>query len=629
VQEVLGVRPPWWRAWLGVLRRLLGLEPRLRSSTRPHRWRAWAWIGLAAAAVAVLGVIGFTRYQESVGSVDPMASRIYATLQLFVLGGGTVSGPVPWQLEVARFAGPVVAGYTVLQTLAVLFRERLDAFRLQFAEGHVLVAGLGHKGRLVARGLLDAGRAVVVIEADATNPELHAMRELGAGVVVGDARAAGVLRRAAVDAAAELVVLCGADVVNAEVVATARQVAAGRHFGTLHCVAHLVDPEMCRLLIGQELERYGQARIRVDFVNSHAIGARALLAAHPPFAADDRAGSRVAIIGDGPAAQRVVVEIARTCATDTATGTAANAPRLPVTVWDSDPAVLPALGERHPEIARFLDLQRAQGPEAAVAASGPEIVYVCPDDDGAAIATTLRLRSQLTGRPTRIVTVLAHRAGLALLLDGAPQPPGGPSVTTFGLLDEACRPDLLLAGTTELLARALHQSYLDATRPEEGAEGLAAPRTPAERRPWADLPEQLRESNRDQAAHVAVKLAAIGEVIGPLEDWDLALLPFSAEEVETMARMEHDRWMEERRRAGWRSGPRDAERRTSPFLVAWEELTEEIRERDRLFIRGLPRLLASAGLQAIRRDPAAGRDPVAVLGAGRLAHTQGDGGGSG
>jgi TrkA-N domain/RyR domain len=605
---VLRVRPGWWRGLRGAVRRLLGRDPRSRTRNTTQKWRTWAWVGLASAAVFALGVIGFTHYQESRGVLDPIASRIYAALRLFALGGGSVAGPVPWELELARFAGPAVAAYAVLQALAALFREQIDAVRLQLTSGQLIVAGLGHKGRLVAQALLEAGRIVVVIEADARNTALRAIRESGALVVVGDARSPDVLRRAGLDRAAQLVVLCGADVVNAEIIAAARELAAGRRSGSLHCVAHLVDAELCLLFTGEELERYGRAPIRVDFVNVYAAGAQALLKAHPLFPEGRGAASRVAIIGAGAAAQHLIVGVARACST----GLTAAGPRLPVTIGDADQAALSKLADQHPEIARFLDLQPAVDPAPALALSPPEVVYVCPDDDTAAISTTLRLRSLLAGRPTRIVAVIAHRAGLARLLDGAPQPAGGPSVATFGLLDEACQPDLLLVGTTELLARALHQAYLDSTAGAGAAGDPVAQGTAAERRPWAELPERLRESNRDQAAHVAVKLAAIGDVIGPLVDWDRAQQPFSPEEVETMARLEHDRWTAERRRAGWRPGPRDSELQTTPFLVPWDELSEEIRDRDRLFIHQLPRLLASLGLQALPRDPAAGRVPVAV-----------------
>ena len=64
--------------------------------------------------------------------------------------------------------------------------------------------------------------------------------------------------------------------------------------------------------------------------------------------------------------------------------------------------------------------------------------------------------------------------------------------------------------------------------------------------------------------------------------------------------------MDERTGSGSRPGPRDPERRTTPYLVPWDELSEDVRDYDRLFVRRLPRVLAALGLQILAPD-AAGR----------------------
>ena len=71
-----------------------------------------------------------------------------------------------------------------------------------------------------------------------------------------------------------------------------------------------------------------------------------------------------------------------------------------------------------------------------------------------------------------------------------------------------------------------------------------------------------------------------------------------------MARMEHDRWCAERRRAGWTHGTkRDNDRKLHPDLVPWDELDEEAREKDRVMVRDLPAFLAKTGL-GVERLPA-------------------------
>ena len=116
---------------------------------------------------------------------------------------------------------------------------------------------------------------------------------------------------------------------------------------------------------------------------------------------------------------------------------------------------------------------------------------------------------------------------------------------------------------------------------------------------WNELPEGLKESNRHQADHIGIKLKAIGCGIISLTDWDAKLFEFTKEEVERMAEMEHERWNAERLREGWTYAPglKDVDRKTSPHLVPWDKLSEDIKEYDRNTIRGLPSFLARAGLQ--------------------------------
>jgi hypothetical protein len=121
--------------------------------------------------------------------------------------------------------------------------------------------------------------------------------------------------------------------------------------------------------------------------------------------------------------------------------------------------------------------------------------------------------------------------------------------------------------------------------------------------PWDELGEDLRDSNRDQAVHTGVKLERAGCDLMPLLDWDAELFEFAPEEVDQLAELEHERWVADNRRRGWTYAPepKDAERKTSPHMVPWDDLSEEIREYDRIFVRALPAFLARIGYQIVRR----------------------------
>jgi RyR domain len=177
----------------------------------------------------------------------------------------------------------------------------------------------------------------------------------------------------------------------------------------------------------------------------------------------------------------------------------------------------------------------------------------------------------------------------------------------FGLLDQICRPEVILNLDREIFARAAHRDYVR-RRLAAGADTAGDPALAS----WGDLSEDLRESNRAQVADIPAKLDAIGYEFAPTDDWDADLFRFTPEQVEKLSRIEHERYMEERLRAGYRYGPeKDLEAKLSPYLVAWEQLSESVRDLDRDAVRLIPSILAAAGYaivpQRSQTPPAATR----------------------
>ena len=121
--------------------------------------------------------------------------------------------------------------------------------------------------------------------------------------------------------------------------------------------------------------------------------------------------------------------------------------------------------------------------------------------------------------------------------------------------------------------------------------------------------ESFRESNRHAADHIPVKLRALGycdeAVAGraPAKFGGKLFTPFSEEQVELLAEMEHRRYCAERWLDGWEVGENNPDRKTNPTLVAWENLPDAEKNKDREQVRAIPRLLLAVG-RAIYCRPA-------------------------
>ena len=149
--------------------------------------------------------------------------------------------------------------------------------------------------------------------------------------------------------------------------------------------------------------------------------------------------------------------------------------------------------------------------------------------------------------------------------------------------------DHSIGAHSEAIARRLHEQYLAFVE----SRGQTPGSRPALRN-WDELAELYRNSNREQAAHIPVKLEAIGCDIRPALPNDITRTPidaFSAEQVEQLAQLEHLRWMEERRLS--QPDHRD--------LKPWAELDDYTREIDRVAVRAIPAILRDFGLLVVNK----------------------------
>jgi hypothetical protein len=148
----------------------------------------------------------------------------------------------------------------------------------------------------------------------------------------------------------------------------------------------------------------------------------------------------------------------------------------------------------------------------------------------------------------------------------------------------------------ELLARAVHRLYLEQRL--VAGELFGSIPSMAE---WESLPEEFKESSREQARSTAHTLESVGYVIRPA-DTGSGVAELTEDVVETLAKLAHERWTRERLQRGWQRGDtRDDDRQLHPDLVPWDELPEDRRDIDRQLVRQLPRILAASGQMLARR----------------------------
>jgi hypothetical protein len=117
---------------------------------------------------------------------------------------------------------------------------------------------------------------------------------------------------------------------------------------------------------------------------------------------------------------------------------------------------------------------------------------------------------------------------------------------------------------------------------------------------WEDLPAVYREANRVSARSIPRKLAAAGYVITPARG-DAAPFVFPGPDLEALARLEHELWMEAKLADGWTQGTATPdEPKRNEYLVEWSKVPPTIQQIDRDLVTDIPKMLARIGYTIVK-----------------------------
>ena len=570
-------------------------------------------IRIAAMLVAfALGIYGFAAaYQLNYGHSGSLEANAFKSLQM-VFGkfpDDLDDRPLPWMLHVARWALPLLTLWT---TLALAWVQVRNPVRLRWHAGrgdHLVLAGTGRLAEAIADGEHEARRPVTLWADDPMTPWVaRAADRAQPTVATGDAAATG--SRLGLDRARAVLVAGDDDTRNIALASAALATVEGRRDkgDPLPVVARIDDIDLRTATEARYsgLSARGGARLRA--VSLPDIAARELFLDRP-LDRSIRAGSErtVFLLGFTPVIERYLLRmLAGAHFRD------GRRPRFVVLAPDAD---------------RLEAVFRARRPGADALA--PVAFVAARSDEAALIPQVLDAAIAAHGAPVAIVVGHAESArtlaaGYAiealfrqrdlpsppvhLSLDALPDDQLGAMLFPFGGADSFADIERLLQERHDALAQAVHEFYFEGRLTEGDVVGSRASMYE-----WDDLPESVRDDNRLVADCYQLKLRDIG---ARALTGSGAGLRLSDDEVEELARAEHDRWMAAKLIDGWVHGAtRDDAARRHPDIVPYDDLSERIRELDREQIRLITRLLPASGSVA-RRVLTVGLVPVSAGHAG-------------
>ena len=546
------------------------------------QWLIVLAIAVAALIIGYLGLNQFLSHQKAPAMYGQGKFDIlYYDVQLLVFNAAPAQGPgpFPWTLQLARFLAPATTVAAGVKTVHLLLREQLRRWTAAWATRHAVVTGDGAVAVELARNLrTQYGKVILVSASEVT---IAQARRHGLLDVSGDPTDPATLRAAGLGRAHVLYACADGSATNAATALRARDLASGR---ALDAYALVRDAEICTALRARRIGASDDPRLHLDFFTVEDTAARALLDRYP-LAREGAPPARAVIIGFGPLGRAVLREIARRPRLD--------ASLVSVTVRGETRENVSAFLNRFPAIARNCSVTCDAGaaPEAGV----PTRTFVCLPGPEDALDAGLAAAHVLTAPADLVVICMTEPSpfgpvltGPAALLDDVKG-----RLTVFEVIEEAGMPARIRDDLVEQFARAIHRHYVDNC----AARG-DSPQVNPSMQPWEQLPDHLKRSNLAQARHIGSTLESIDCTVTP-ETRTTPAFAFTADEIELLARKEHERWMQERRDEGLVHGP-ERQGNQHPDLVDWQYLSPATQDKDRAAIRDLPDILAEAGFQIIR-----------------------------
>ncbi len=209
---------------------------------------------------------------------------------------------------------------------------------------------------------------------------------------------------------------------------------------------------------------------------------------------------------------------------------------------------------------------------------------------GARSMETIISTSQLAGKTSFERSSLPTETQLDLHVDGR----------EFYALMYRLDPDEALL---EKLAEAAHEVFCDDLRAKGyryGPETQEDIKVHSSLKAYLELPEDEKEQNRNNVRDIPNKLAIVGYAMLPARGNETPG-KFTNDEIEKLAEMEHERWMQQKLNMGWKYAKgTNKSKKLHKDLVPWHDLSHDEQEKDRALIKGIPRIIQKSGYTMVK-----------------------------
>ena len=537
-----------------------------------------------------LSWIGLSKLFPESNTLRYIPDRIYRIIKI-VLGSDPSSSSlekedVPLELIIVKIGCVIILLIGTYKIVQKAFYEQYILLKASFKKNHSISIGASNKGKHLLVSIKETNHPqAVVIEKEEETTYIKEIKKAGHLIIHGHAENSRTLLEAGITRASNLFIFLNSETDIIEIINSIQQLnAQNRIQNKLNCYVHLKSPRLIDLVNNVKLNQ-SDHQLHIQFFNQHKMIARRFFNNLPTLYQHLniplKAISTLIMIGYSEVGKALLNQALRVLHVH------ANQ-KISIHIYSNNASIdQEAFLDQYPFANRIMELKfipfhqtfsKLVEEELEGFTNESNLVITAFEDDEDNIHAAFELLHRTSRFDFPIFILNAQGNGLRDMLQTQKE---SKRLQFFGNIEEIADVELISTEKQDQLAKEIHADYLKL---------IANTASESQRftKSWQELLEDAKDANRAQADHIIYKLALCNKL--PL---DLNHpLTFTTEEVETLAIIEHQRWMAHRYLQGWSFGDkRDDLQKLHPSLVPWEQLSESEKQKDRDTIQRIPILL--------------------------------------
>jgi len=517
--------------------------------------------------LAILFIFGVYFGWSGFSDIDKyFLNNSYETLRLFFINARLEETKIvhlPMKLEIARwlaFLFFIMLSFKLF--LTIIAPRFVQQAKIRRYKNHVIICGLDEIAMELINKLNDTK---IIVIASKNIQYAESLKQRGVKMVIGNPADKAILKSVNVAEASQLYAITDNDIKNVEIAQSAfslRQINFPDKPNQLQCFTHIQDRELKNILEETALFKY-----KGILFNINEIGIKYGICTNIDKILIQKMDDipELLLIGLTDKAENVILQLTH-CLT-------MNRKSFRFTIVESNKEIIGCFKLKYGYLSNFVEIRYIGNIQEVFENKTFTAIFVCLENQIESIKTAISVRNIIAANQPNIFAFSEESESLNDVFNAEGYkilPLRDRNIFMINTLEETIQYIIKLNPVIETLAEAAHNLW---RKKDESGNYM-------EKDEYRTISGHFKQANRNQVLDNYLRtFIATGKKFDAPRDGSLVV--FSDKDKETLAEMEHRRWMLEKYNNGWHYGKiRNDNFKVHTDFCTWEELSESNKQKD-------------------------------------------------